>query len=112
MEDRLGGVQADTAADLGWRHQSEAVMDIRRALVKARELWCTIVRQLHRLMIAISRISVNHDWRGGTAPYPLVWDQESRAKQRKVDVRGLCKRALGSSSSWWYYWCWCRCLAI
>ena len=35
-EDRLGNMEADTA-DLGRRHQSEAGMDIRRALVKARE---------------------------------------------------------------------------
>ena len=35
---------------------------------------------LHRFMIAIARVSVNHDGRGGTAPDPLVWDQGSRPK--------------------------------
>ena len=44
------------------------------------------MQQLHRFMIAISRVSVSHDGRGGTAPDPLVWDQGGRAKQRKVDI--------------------------
>ena len=38
-------------------------------------------------MVAIARISVNHDSRGGSAPDSLVSDQGSRSKQRKVDVR-------------------------
>ena len=42
---------------------------------------------LHRFMIAVARVSVNHDSRGGTAPDPLVWDQGSRPKARKFDVR-------------------------
>ena len=29
---------------------------------------------LHRFMIAVARVSVNHDGKGGTAPDPLVWD--------------------------------------
>ena len=85
-EDRLGSVEADTAADLGRKHQTEAVLDIRLALVNARELCCPIVLQLHWFMIAISRVSVNHDGRGGTAPDPRVWDLGSLAKQRKVDI--------------------------
>ena len=42
---------------------------------------------LHRFMIAIARVSVNHDGRGGTAPDPLVWDQGSRLKVRKLAIR-------------------------
>ena len=38
-------------------------------------------------MIAVARVSVNHDGKGGTAPDPLVWDQESRPKVRKLDIR-------------------------
>ena len=38
-KDGLGNVEADTAADLGGRHQSEAVVDNRRALVDAWEHW-------------------------------------------------------------------------
>ena len=33
------------------------------------------------------RVSVNHGGKGGTAPDPLVWDQGSRPKVRKVDIR-------------------------
>ena len=42
---------------------------------------------LHRFMIATARVSVNHDGRGGTAPDPLVWDQGSRPKARKLAFR-------------------------
>ena len=38
-----------------------------------------MVLTLHRFMIAIARVSVNHDGKGGTAPHPLVWDQGSIA---------------------------------
>ena len=38
-------------------------------------------------MIAIARVSVNHDGKGGTAPDPLVWDQGSRPKARKLAIR-------------------------
>ena len=42
---------------------------------------------LHRFMIAIARVSVNHDGRGGTASDTLVWDQESWPKTRKLAIR-------------------------
>ena len=38
-------------------------------------------------MIAVARVSVNHDGRGGTAPDPLIWDQGGRRKVRKTDIR-------------------------
>ena len=38
-------------------------------------------------MVAIARVSVNHDGKGGTAPDPLVWDQGSRAMVRKLAIR-------------------------
>ena len=34
-------------------------------------------------MIAVARVSVNHDGKGD----PLVWDQGSRPKVRKLDIR-------------------------
>ena len=37
-------------------------------------------------MIASARVSVNHDGKGGTAPDPLVWDQGSRPKARKLAI--------------------------
>ena len=38
-------------------------------------------------MIAVSRVSVKHDGRGGTTLDPLVWDQGGRKKHREVDIR-------------------------
>ena len=54
---------------------------------KARGYWYPIMTDLHRFMIAIVRVSVNHDGRGGTAPDPLVWDQGGRRKVRRTDIR-------------------------
>ena len=48
LEDRLGNIEADTAADSGRRHQSEEVMDVRRVLLKAQECWYPTMLQLRR----------------------------------------------------------------
>ena len=82
-----GNVEADLAADLGRRHQSETLTKARRRLLQARSYWYPIMTDLHRFMIAIARVSVNHDGKGGTAPDPLVWDQGSRPKVRKLAIR-------------------------
>ena len=37
-------------------------------------------------MVAISRVSVNHDGRGGTATDSLVWDRGGVKKRRKIEV--------------------------
>ena len=42
---------------------------------------------LHRFMIAVARVTVSHDGRGGTAPDPLEWDQGGRRKTRRTDNR-------------------------
>ena len=42
---------------------------------------------LHRFVIAVAGVTVNHDGRGGTAPDLLVWDQGGRPKARKLDIR-------------------------
>ena len=86
LEDELWNAEADTAADLGRRHQSEVLIDARRRLLKTRSYWYPIMLELHRFMIAVARVSVNHDERGGTALDPLVWDQESRPKARKLAI--------------------------
>ena len=57
-EDRLGNAEADTAADLGRRHQSELVMNVGRALHNARDHWYPFILQLHRFMVAVSRVAV------------------------------------------------------
>ena len=56
-------------------------------MLQARSYWYPIMTDLHRFMIAVARVSVNHDGKGGTAPDPLVWDQGSRPKVRKLDIR-------------------------
>ena len=85
--DQQGNVEADLAADLGRRHQSEILINARRKLLQARSYWCPIMTDLYRFTIAIARVSVNHDGKGGTAPDPLVWDQGSRPKVRKLHIR-------------------------
>ena len=87
LMDKQGNAEADMAADLGRRHQTEVLIDARRTLLGARSHWYPIMVDLHRFMIAIARVSVNHDGRGGTAPDPLVWDQGSRPKVRRLAVR-------------------------
>ena len=87
LEDQLGNAEADAAADLGRRHQSEVLIDARRRLLRVRSHWYLIMLQLHRFMIAVARITVNHDGRGGTAPDPLVGDQGGPKKSRKLDIR-------------------------
>ena len=84
LVDQHGNAEADAAADLGRRHQSEALIDARRRLLQALCHWYPIMIDLHRFMIAVARVSVNHDGKGGTAPDPLVWDQGSRPKVRKL----------------------------
>ena len=86
--DQQGNAQADAAADLERRrHQSEVLIDARRRLLKARSHWYPIMMDLHRFMIVVAPVSVNHDGKGGTAPDPLVWDQGSRPKVRKLAIR-------------------------
>ena len=86
LEDQLGNAEADTVADLGRRHQSEVLIDAKRRLLKVRSHWYPIMLQLHRFIIAVATVTVNHDGRGGTAPDPLVWDQDGPKKARKLGI--------------------------
>ena len=52
--DQQGNAEADAAADLGRRHQSEILIDARRELLQARSHWYPIMLDLHRLMIAVA----------------------------------------------------------
>ena len=56
-------------------------------MLQARGYWYPVIADLHRFMIAIARVSVNHDGKGGTAPDPLVWDKGTRPKVRKLEIR-------------------------
>ena len=85
--DKQGNAEADTAADLGRRHQPDVLVDARRWLLRTRSHWYPIMLDLHRCMIAVARVLVNHDGRGGTAPDHLVLDQGSRPKVRKRAIR-------------------------
>ena len=85
--DKQRNAEADHAADLCRRHQSEVLTAARRRLLGARSHWYPIMTDLHRFMIAIARVSVNHDGKGGTAPDPLVWNQGSRPEVRKLAIR-------------------------
>ena len=87
LVDQLENAEADTAADLGGRRQSELRMDAGRSLPKVRTRWYPIMQQLHRFMIAVSSVAVNHDGKGGSAPDPLVWDQGGRRKVVRTDIR-------------------------
>ena len=87
LVDQQGNLEADIAADLGRRHQTEVLIDARRRFLQARSYWYPVITDLHRFMIAIARVSVNHDGKGRTAPHPLVWDQGSKPKVRKPDIR-------------------------
>ena len=60
LADKVGNDEADAAADLGRRHQSEMLTDDRRILLKVRNLWYPIVLQLHKFMIAVARVPVRH----------------------------------------------------
>ena len=92
-------------------------MDAWRSLLQARTHWYPIMQQLHRFMIAVSRVAVNHDGKGGSAPDLLVWDH--------VGELGMCERltlglmlilplsawttqvigwALDAGSRWFRYW--------
>ena len=87
LVDPIGNAEADTAADLGRRHQPEMIMDARRCLLQVRTHWYPIMLQLHGLMIAISRVAVDHDGKRGSVPDPLVWDHGGRKKVRRTDIR-------------------------
>ena len=87
----------------------------RRRLLQARSYWYPVIADLHRFMIAIARVAVNHDGKGGTVPHPLVWDQGSKPEVRKLDIRvtedlaslpgppGFLNCDWGSSSCWSHY---------
>ena len=68
-EDRM---QWRSSGWFGATSESEKEVDVRRALVNAIRFWCPIMLQLHRFMIATSRVSVNHDGGRELLPTPLI----------------------------------------
>ena len=82
VEDLIGNNGADAAADLGRLRQNDEVNTARRNLLRVRSSWYPIMLDLHRFMVSISRIEVNHDGSGGTAPDAMVWDKGGILKAR------------------------------
>ena len=66
--DQHGNAEADIAAHLGRRHQSEVLIYAWRRLLRTRTYWYPNLLDLHRFMIAVAQVTVNHDGKGGTAP--------------------------------------------
>ena len=54
--DQQGNAEADAAADLGRRCQSEVLIDARSRLLQARSHWYPIMLDLHRFMMGIARV--------------------------------------------------------
>ena len=82
LEDLVGNNGADAAADLGRLRQNDEVITARRDLLRVRRFWYPIILDLQKFMVAISRIEVNHDGFGGTAPDAMVWDKGGVVKTR------------------------------
>ena len=97
LEDLVGNNGADAAADLGRLRQRDDVITARRNLLRVRRLWYPIMLDLHRFMVAVSRIEVNYDGFGGAAPDALVWDQGGIVKSRAPSFRLIvdCATLLG-----------------
>ena len=93
FEDLVGNDGADAAADLGRLRQRDEVITARRNLLRVRRLWYPIMLDLHRSMVAVSRIEVNYDGFGGTAPDALVWDQGGIVKARTPSFRLIVDHA-------------------
>ena len=76
----------DLVGNKGRLRQHVDVITARRELLRVRRLWYPIIFDLHRFMVAISRIEVNHDGFGGTAPDAMVWDVKARSSSFRLIV--------------------------
>ena len=93
VEDLVGDNGADAAAYLGRLRQHDDVISARRDFLRVRRFWYPIILDLHKLMVAISRIEVNHDGSGGTAPDAMVWDKGGIVKARAPSFRLIVDHA-------------------
>ena len=101
LEDLIGNDGADTAADLGRFRQQDDVITARRDLLRTRRHWYPIILELHKFMVAISRVEVKHDGYGGTAPDAMVWVNGGLVKPR---ASFLPPSYSGSRYSSWSPW--------
>ena len=107
LEDLVGNNGADAAADLGRLRQHDDVITARRDLLRVRRLWYPIILDLHSFMVAISRIEVNHDGFGGTAPDAMVWDKGGIVKTRAPSFRLIVDHATPPGLSNFLSSTWC-----
>ena len=63
------------------------------AVLRVRKFWYETILGLQRFLVAVSRVVVNHDCRGGTAPDALVWDNG------EGEVSSIVRRRPGSTLS-------------
>ena len=107
LEDLDGNNGADAAADLGRLRQHDDVITARRDLLRARRFWYPIIFDLHKFMVVISRIEVNHEGFGGTAPDAMVWDKGGIVKARAPSFRLIVDHATlpGPPDSLSSTWC-------
>ena len=81
---KIGNDIAVEAADFGRRRVGSDVVDARREHAGACPVWHPIIRDLHRFFIAIARVIVNDNGKGGTAPDPLVLCSGAKDKRWRV----------------------------
>ena len=93
FEDLVDNNGADAAADLVRLRQQDAVITAHRDLLRVRRFWYPIIHDIHKFMVAISRIEVNHDGFGGTAPDAMVWDKGGVVKTRTPSFRLIVDHA-------------------
>ena len=73
-----------------------------RAVIQVRRRWYPIMLELQKKMVAISRIEVNHDGNGGTAPDATMWDKGCILKPRASSLRVIVDHAsLPSPQGFW-----------
>ena len=80
-QDRVGNDVAGEVADFGRQRVDYQVTDARRNDAGLCSRWYQVVRDLHRVFIAIWRAAVNTKEGGGTAPHPLVWSAGALPKK-------------------------------
>ena len=124
LEDLVGNNGADAAADFGRLRQQDDVITARRDHLRVRRYWYPIMIDLHEFMVAISRIEVNHDGFGGTAPDAMVWRSRWYRQTSCLFFSSDCGFCLSSWSSWFsrlqlvyfvsspHHSGGCRCLAL
>ena len=86
-------MERDTAVDLGRLRQNIDVISSRRALLRTRRHWYSIMNDLHKFMVAVFRLQVNHDGKGGTAPDAMIGDKSGILKPRLSSLRSIVDHA-------------------